>query len=55
MLSRGAYNLGGIGYGKDTTLSIWIVSDSYASLSEDLDCSPIEKPSRIPPMSRMIV
>ena len=54
LLSRGAYNLGS-NYGKGTTLSTCRVSDCCISLSDITDCLPIAKPSKMPPVSRMIV
>ena len=54
LLSRGAYNSGG-NYGKGTTLSTCRVSDCCISPLDITDCLPIAKPSRMPPVSRMIV
>ena len=54
LLSRGAYNLGG-NYGKGTTLSTCRVSDCCISLLDITDCLPSAKPSKMPPVSRMIV
>ena len=41
--------------GKGVTLSTWLVSDCCISLSDIIDCLPIMKPSKMPPVSRMIV
>ena len=47
-------NLGG-NQGKGVPLSACRVSDCCISLSDITDCLPITKPSRMPPVSRMIV